>query len=505
MLNWLKYTFGSFFSNKLLKEGQTRKFWNVLFALLLTLVILTAFFVTGVNASFKPQYDASTTFKDFAYNIFYNENQENRVNIKTYQATSSTTNKDVIKGKAIKYLSVDEEVLINTFENEADKAIYSKNDYNLIIDTREATETFFAFEVLYKSTTDENDILTFDEYNALSATNQDKYAFYKIDIKNEKIEFTKEDIELKHQWLEENYAKDLKDDSSEKTYYDELLKKKDEDEKAYNSGIYQLYTVNKYKNVTNFSVPTNSLYYQSTYLTVNNNGDYDNNNFLIITNEWVIASYTSEKNYNISFYGYYDYFDKDYFLYNAQNANDEAQVKSNVDSFFVQTASASDGIRGILICLQIFRFMPTILIAMAILGLFLFLVSKLKHRRYALTYLNAFKILSGMLIFSSFIAGCVSMILCFVTDTTLSLNVGSWLILSCLGIRTLIFVIVEAIFYRKDPLYDATRTTTPVNTNSVTSTDTTNNLNDLSKVDTGTKVIVNDSVDDSDEEKMELL
>ncbi len=504
MLNWLKYTFGGFFSNKLLKEGQNRKFWNVLFSLLMTVIILTAFFVTGVNASFKTQYNASTKFKDFAYNIFYNENEENRINIMTYQTSSSTTNKEVVKGKAIKYLSVNDEALINTFENEADKAIYSKNNYNLIIDTREATETFFAFDVLYKSKTDENDILKFDQYNELSATNQDKYEFYKIDIRNEKLEFTKEDISNKQSWLEENYVKGLDKDSNEKKSYDELVKKQAEDEKAFNNGIYQLYTTVKYKNVSNFFVPTNSTYYQSKYLTVNSNGDYDQNDFLIITNDWVIASYTSDKNYNVSFYGYYDYFSKDYFLYNAQNANNESQVKGNVDSFFIETASASDGIRGILICMQIFRFMPTILIAMALLALFLFCISKIKHRRYALTYLNAFKIVSGMLILASAIAGCVTMILCFVTDTTLSLNIGSWLILSCLGIRTIVFVIIEAICYKKDPLYDAVRTVSTSATSTI-STDSTNNLNDLSKVDTGTKVIVNDNVDDSDEEKMELL
>ena len=33
MLNWLKFTFGSYYSNKTSKEGSTRSFWNVIFAL----------------------------------------------------------------------------------------------------------------------------------------------------------------------------------------------------------------------------------------------------------------------------------------------------------------------------------------------------------------------------------------------------------------------------------------------------------------------------------------
>ena len=231
MINWIKYTFGSFFSNKLLKEGQTRKFWNTLFALFLTLVILTAFFVTGVNSSFKTQYNNSTTFKEFAYNIFYNENEENRVNIKTYE-TKNANNKNVIKGKAIRYIDVNDEVLINTFENDADKAIYSKNNYNLIVDTREADDTYFSFTVLYKLKDDENVTINYDEYLKLSASDQEKYTYLKTDIKNEKITLTNEQIEIYKDWLLENYVKGLKDDSQEKTSWNELLKKKDEDIKT---------------------------------------------------------------------------------------------------------------------------------------------------------------------------------------------------------------------------------------------------------------------------------
>ena len=117
----------------------------------------------------------------------------------------------------------------------------------------------------------------------------------------------------------------------------------------------------------------------------------------------------------------------------------------------------------------------------------------------------SFKLVSGMLIFASFVAGLVAMILCFVTDTSLSLNIGSWLILSVLGIRTLVFAIIEAFAYKKDPLRDAIRSVSSQSSTSSTITDTSNNLNDLSKVETGTKVIVNDGVDDNDEEKMELM
>ena len=76
--------------------------------------------------------------------------------------------------------------------------------------------------------------------------------------------------------------------------------------KKYSSTINSL--LNEQETIT---IGGGNTYYQSKYLTVNSNGDYTTNNFLIITNDWVIASYSSEKNYNISFYGYYDYFSLD--------------------------------------------------------------------------------------------------------------------------------------------------------------------------------------------------
>ena len=56
MLEWLKYTFGSFFFNKVSKDGANRSLWNVIFALFMLLMILTAFCSTGFNYSFSYHY-----------------------------------------------------------------------------------------------------------------------------------------------------------------------------------------------------------------------------------------------------------------------------------------------------------------------------------------------------------------------------------------------------------------------------------------------------------------
>ena len=65
MLEWLKYTFGSFFFNKVSKEGANRSLWNVIFALFMLLMILTAFCSTGFNYSFSSHYVKASEYKEY--------------------------------------------------------------------------------------------------------------------------------------------------------------------------------------------------------------------------------------------------------------------------------------------------------------------------------------------------------------------------------------------------------------------------------------------------------
>ena len=147
MLSWLKYAFGNFFSNKLSKEGTNRKVWNLLFALMMFLVLLTSFVATGYSFSYWTHYKNATEFHEFAYNAFYNDNEEDRINVETYKVN------DEMFAKA--YFNKDSSNLavINTFENTEDSK-YTVNDYNLIVDTRDSSNTFVTFDVKYYNSKD---------------------------------------------------------------------------------------------------------------------------------------------------------------------------------------------------------------------------------------------------------------------------------------------------------------------------------------------------------------
>ena len=152
--------------------------------------------------------------------------------------------------------------------------------------------------------------------------------------------------------------------------------------------------------------------------------------------------------------------------------------------------------------MQIFRYFPTIIVAMAILALFIFCMCKMKNRPYGNKFIGAFKIVSSYLIGASVISGIVVLILAFFASSNIALSVGLWGLLAILSIRVFVLTIGEEIKYKKDPAYDKN---IPVSTIDLDEKDEDYVPNvDLSKVDTGTKIIVNED-DDDDEEKMELM
>ena len=151
--------------------------------------------------------------------------------------------------------------------------------------------------------------------------------------------------------------------------------------------------------------------------------------------------------------------------------------------------------------MQVIRYFPTIIITMAILALLIFCFCKLKNLEYGFKYVGAFKVVSSYLIMSSAVSGIITLILAFFTSNQVALSVGLWALLGLLSIRVFVLVICDWIKVKKDPVY--------VSSNDASVIDLENEDNeekvDLSKVETGTKIIVNDDEDDDDLEKMELM
>ena len=434
MLNWLKYSFGNFFSNKLAKEGKNRKLWNLLFALFMFLVLLTSFLASGYSFSYWTHYSSSNSFKEFAYHTFYNEVEEDRVNIETYKVN------DEMYAKAYYNKDSNNVALINTFENESDKK-YVVNDYNLIVDTRDSSTTFVKFDVKYYNQNDENDVITADQFRAL--TGNHSYVGI-LNIYNELATYSDEDIVAYTSWLN-IYVSSLDSSNTFVGQWNEI-KALNKNSKIYKDKTYALYNQAYYSlSVT----PTIQNYYQSIYAVLDENNEYKYKNYLIITDNWCLISFTSSKGVNVTFDGYYNNF-VDGFVLSTNHTNTEEIVMENVDNFFATIFDSVSSIKGLFIGVTVFRFYPYLIIALLMLAAFIYLCNKVKQREYAITYLDGLKISSGFVLISSLFAGLIGFIASFITSQQIAFAVALLGTLEVLMIRILLFVIIEEVNYKKE-------------------------------------------------------
>ena len=140
---------------------------------------------------------------------------------------------------------------------------------------------------------------------------------------------------------------------------------------------------------------------------------------------------------------------------------------------------------------------------MLVLALLVFCMCKIKKRAYGDRYFNAFKIVSSFSIISASLSSILAFVLCFIISIEQALSIGMWAYLAIMGLRTITLVAIEEILYKKNPARDGQvyQSTTQSTSNEYSELAPLN----LQNVDTGTKVIKNEKVNDDDDEKMEFM
>lgn len=494
MFEWIKFTFGSYYSNKSSKEGAKRSFWNVIFALFIMFIILTAFLSTGFNYSFSTHYNNSSKYQEFLHNAFTLQDEDKRVNL----IVNERTNEDKVEKYVSAFYGNDstKEVLINTFENSNDIS-YSKNGYNLIVDTRSSYDTYYEFDIDVYKIDNKEEKISFAEYKALPSVDQANYVcdLQNPIIKNQAIDLTDDLVATYRNYIETTYVPTLSDKDEMLTLWNQIKDVTSTDPK-YKNYIYEYY-LKAYVGLS--FAPNNQYYYQLKYAAYDDQYNFVYNDYLIITDTWCLASFVTDKGVRVTYDGYYDSLSNGFVI--STPSLDNAYVKDNVNTFVLASYSSVNSLRTILIGMQVIRYFPTIIITMAILALLIFCFCKLKKLEYGFKYVGAFKVVSSYLIMSSAVSGIITLILAFFTSNQVALSVGLWALLGLLSIRVFVLVICDWIKVKKDPVY--------VSSNDASVIDLENEDNeekvDLSKVETGTIIIVNDDEDDDDLEKMELM
>ena len=191
MKKWLRFFCLSFFSDKVSKEGARRGYTNVLLSLVLVFVFLWAGFIGSDMLPLKTHYNNSPDFKATVHALLANPELDKRIEteIKDGALTAMKNGEDS-----------DERLLVNTYENELDRANYSLSGYNVIVDMHTA-DTLAEFEAYCVSNDGQGLTITYEEYLSLSAVARLNFDF-KLRYTGKALELTDELIESCKAYIE---------------------------------------------------------------------------------------------------------------------------------------------------------------------------------------------------------------------------------------------------------------------------------------------------------------
>lgn len=277
-VNWIKFFGSSFFSHKNASAAPTFGFTCAFVSVVLSfLFILWGYYGASV-APFSTHYDNASGYRAFVSAAF--------------DGTELTVENGL--GNC--------EKKINTFESDADKAVYGLNGYDLIIDTR-PSDTLVPFEcVAVKG----DEKLSYEEYLELSSEKRSDYKLKAECNSSEALEITELDAQKYEAYLvgvsdetAENYNKDVAES------YAELTRRKDElTSDEYRKELYFLYVNGYYPKVKSVyegaKAPVLRDYYYTNY--INGNTAY----YLLVFDNMIAGSFETDKKVPVVFGGYFD-------------------------------------------------------------------------------------------------------------------------------------------------------------------------------------------------------
>ena len=232
MVNWLKFFFLSFFSDRYAKEAAERRMLNALACVLIALVLLFGGLLTGYVSSFGKHYAAATDFREFAYSVFASDGNGVEFSI---GGNKMSANKQVEK-------------------------LTDGDGYALIIDTRPVRTTYDDFIAFC---TDKSGArIDYAAWLALDEEQRKNYAFG--------IEYSGKAIDVAAR--AESYEQYFDTESASEQAKAEFAQLKEQvnsnkiTQVEYNNLLYELYVKRYYPSMSNFerygNAPTVRTYYQ---------------------------------------------------------------------------------------------------------------------------------------------------------------------------------------------------------------------------------------------------
>ncbi len=425
MKKWIRFFGGSFFSNKISKEATRHGYSSVFLALLLTFAFLWVGYVGADMLPFSSWYNSSPDFQETVHTLLANSDVSKRVGLEIFEGS-------------LKFKVDTDGVLVNTFENSADKQNYSINGYDVIVDSRPADA--LAETIAYCVSNDGKEtIISYDDYLTLSEVARLNFDF--------KLRYTGNELILED-GLVEGYREYLDDLSQEikletQKLADELANSKIS-KSEFNRAVYELYFTNYYPAITEYEssskVPLLRNYYYHQYIKEGQE------KYLFIFDDYMVGSFETESGINISFYGFYSDLENGVLV--ADNI-DMAKANAAVDEFIMKSYNSIAPLSVYAHAMNVFSLIPFIALMPMVITILAYSIMKLRGVESIKTVGEAFKIVGSYTWAAALISAVINMIASFLVAPSMLAVLPLLIFFVVLAIRAMIFAINEIQSYIK--------------------------------------------------------
>ncbi len=429
MKKWLKFFFISFFDHKEAKGGAKRGYANAFLSFLLALMFLWTAFIGGDMLPFGAHYNSSSDFKATAYAVFANADPAKRIDVMVEKGSLK------LKKRGGEY---SEALLVNTFENDADKENYSVNGYNIVIDSRPAN-TLAEIEAYCVSNDGKNTVISYQDYLSLSEVARLNFDF--------KIKYTGKALELTDKAVEDYraYIDGLSEENRSKAQglADDLAESKIT-KAEYNRAVYELYFVNYYPEITAYEstsrVPLLRNYYQHQYVSSGVK------NYLFVFDDYMTGSFETKMGTKVLFNGFYSKLEEGALI--SEDATQE-QASALVDGFIKTSFKSVFVLNAYVYTVNAISLAPFIALMLLVATILVYSILKLWGVD-SITSLGAMLKIVGSFVWpSGIISAILTVITMFFVNRSLITALPLVLFFVALVVRSIIFAIMERKLYIK--------------------------------------------------------
>lgn len=422
MRKWIKFFFGSFFSNKLSKQSTKRGYTNVFLSLILALIYTCIGVVWADTLPFGTHYNNATEFKSMVRDAFVYPQGVYGIDVEIKDG----------KLKASKTDNFESSLIVDTFNNQQDAKDYVKKGYQLVVDTRPA-DALCKVQPYCVSTDEQKTVITYEEYLSLNDVARRNFEF--------KLKYTNEQLILDHTMIE-GYKTFLNQSGQEiKTSLNELLDNFNQGKitkEDCDRGIYQLYFKEYYPEITNYEsnsdVPLLRNYYFHELI------GQGKNRFLMVFDDCMVGSFATDGGLEVFFYGFYNGLPDGKLI---EGYFDTAVSINAVDNFVKKSFKASGELSSYIYIMNTLRLIPIIALMVIVVTMLAHSIMSLKGVDTCKTFGASLKVVGSYLWFAGIITAILTIIFAFMVKRELITMVFIVAFFVTLLVRTVFFVIGE--------------------------------------------------------------